>query len=103
MSRQYQLLIQVFSWCSTSKHLSPALSSSLLLAAHPDGKVKLAPAGKSFSPISSSWFLGMADNVDGRRWVLGEAGKDLLDDCQVECLHLGPILVDGEGGKVMTS
>ena len=31
---------------------------------------------------------------------MGEAGKDLLDDCQVECLHLGPILVDGEGGKV---
>ena len=42
----------------------------------------------------------MADNVNGRRWVLGEAGKDLLDDCQVECLHLGPILVDREGGKV---
>ena len=31
---------------------------------------------------------------------MGEAGKDLLDDCQVECLHLGPILVDEEGGKV---
>ena len=40
-------------------------------------------------------------NSDGRRWVLGEAGKDLLDDCQVECLHLGPILVDVEGGKVI--
>ena len=38
--------------------------------------------------------------MGGRRWVLGEAGKDLLDDCQVECLHLGPILVDGEAGKV---
>ena len=38
--------------------------------------------------------------MEGGRWVLGEAGKDLLDDCQVECLHLGPILVDGEGGKV---
>ena len=38
--------------------------------------------------------------MEGGRWVLGEAGKDLLDDFQVECLHLGPILVDGEGGKV---
>jgi len=79
---------QVFSWCSTTKHLSPALSSSLLLAAHPDGKVKLAAAGKA--------------DEDGRRWVLGEVGKDLLDDYQVECLHLGPILVGGEGGKALT-
>ena len=38
--------------------------------------------------------------MEGGRWVLGEAGKDLLDDCQAECLHLGPILVDEEGGKV---
>ena len=50
-------------------------------------------------PQSSSRFSGEA-TLEAGRWVLGEAGKDLLDDCQVDCLHLGPILVAGERGKV---
>ena len=36
-----------------------------------------------------------------KRWLLGSAGKDLLDDCPVECRHLGPILVDRQGGRMV--
>ena len=39
-------------------------------------------------------------NVESGKWVFGEAGKDLLDDCQVDCLHIGPILVAEKRGKV---
>ena len=36
-----------------------------------------------------------------KRWLLGSAGKDLLDDCPVECLHLGPILLDHQGERMV--
>ena len=36
-----------------------------------------------------------------KRWLLGSAGKDLLDDCPVECLHLGPILSDHQGERMV--
>ena len=36
-----------------------------------------------------------------KSWLLGSAGKDLLDDCPVECIHLGPIIVDHQGERMV--
>ena len=54
----------------------------------------LAILSKRVSLISASL---LQEATGDQQWELGRGGLDLLDDEEVDCLHMGPIFVRGKG------